>query len=60
LNYVKTKLALGRLQPGQTLAVLLDQTGSENVPASAARDGHEVLSVAPQADHWIVVIRKGK
>jgi sulfite reductase (ferredoxin) len=58
LNYIKTKMALARLQTGQTLAVLLDQQGATNVPASAAGDGHEVLQVAQLADHWRVVIQK--
>ncbi len=60
LNYVKTKMALGKLNAGQALAVLLDEKGSQNVPASAANDGHEVLSVAREEQHWRVVIRKGK
>lgn len=60
LNYVRTKMALGKLNAGQALAVLLDEKGSQNVPASAANDGHEVLSVAREEQHWRVVIRKGK
>jgi sulfite reductase (ferredoxin) len=60
LNYVKTKMALGKLNAGQVLAVLLDEKGSQNVPTSAANDGHEVLSVAREAQHWRVAIRKGK
>jgi len=60
LNYVKTKMALGKLNAGQVLAVLLDEKGSQNVPASAANDGHEVLSVAREVQHWRIVIRKGR
>jgi sulfite reductase (ferredoxin) len=60
LNYVKTKMALGKLSAGQVLAVLLDETGARNVPDSAANDGHEVLSVARVQAHWRVVIRKAK
>jgi sulfite reductase (ferredoxin) len=58
LNYVKTKIALQKLKSGQTLAVLLDEEGAKNVPASAANDGHEVLSVSRDAGHWRVLIRK--
>ncbi len=58
LNYVKTKMALQRLKLDQTLRVLLDEQGAKNVPASAANDGHEVLSVTRDADHWHVLIRK--
>ncbi|MFT3828145.1 MAG: sulfurtransferase TusA family protein [Opitutaceae bacterium] len=58
LNYVKTKMALGPLKPGQTLAVLLDEAGARNVPDSAAKDGHEVLSVVPHEGAFRVAIRK--
>ncbi len=59
LNYVKTKLALDQMQTGQTLAVLLDEEGSRNVPASAGEDGHKVLSVVQTGNHWRVLISKG-
>ncbi len=59
LNYVKTKMALAPLQAGQILEVLLDDEGAQNVPDSAARDGHQVLNVERQANHWRVIIRKG-
>ena len=58
LNYVKTKLALGQIEPGQTLLVLLDEEGARNVPESAAQDGHEVLSVTREGSHWEVLIRR--
>ena len=59
LNYVKTKLALEQMDAGQVLSVLLDEQGAKNVPASASDDGHKVLSVAQQNNHWQVIIRKG-
>lgn len=59
LNYVKTKLALGQIKEGQTILVLLDKDGATNVPESAAKDGHEVLSKKQEGDHWEVLIRKG-
>jgi sulfite reductase (ferredoxin) len=59
LNYVKTKMALTPLKPGQTLSVLLDDNGAQNVPDSAARDGHEILSIANEGAHFRVTIRKG-
>ncbi len=58
LNYVKTKLLLGRMQQGQVLSVLLDEAGGRSVPRSAEKDGHEVLSEEKQGDRWRVVIRK--
>jgi sulfite reductase (ferredoxin) len=58
LNYVKTKLALEQMEGGQVLEVLLDDEGAKNVPESAARDGHKVLSTMRKGDHWQVIIRK--
>jgi len=60
LNYVKAKLALEGMDPGQVLTVVLGKEGAQNVPASAAADGHEVLSVAQEGDHWRILIRKGQ
>ena len=43
LNWVKTKLALEELEPGDELVVLLDAGEPiESVPRSAREDGHEV------------------
>ncbi|MHB9008733.1 MAG: sulfurtransferase TusA family protein [Limisphaerales bacterium] len=58
LNYVKTKMALAQLKAGQTLSVLLDGNGARNVPDSAAKDGHEILSIMPEGTDTRVVIRK--
>jgi len=60
LNYVKTKLALEQMSGGEVLSILLDEQGARNVPDSAASDGHELISVTQETDHWKVVIRKGK
>jgi TusA-related sulfurtransferase len=43
MNWVKTKLALERLQPGDELSVRLDAGEPiESVPRSAREDGHDV------------------
>lgn len=43
MNWVRTKLALERLAPGDGLAVRLDAGEPiESVPRSAREDGHEV------------------
>jgi TusA-related sulfurtransferase len=43
MNWVRTKLALERLAPGEALAVTLDPGEPlESVPASAREDGHDV------------------
>lgn len=52
-------MALARLQPSQTLAVLLDENGARNVPESAIRDCYQVVSVTPPETHFRVTIREG-
>jgi len=43
LTWVRTKLALERLRPGETLVVEVPEGEAlENVPRSAAEAGHEV------------------
>jgi TusA-related sulfurtransferase len=43
LNWVKAKLALEELEPGEELVVLLDPGEPiESVPRSAREEGHEV------------------
>jgi sulfite reductase (ferredoxin) len=59
LNYVKTKMLLGQMQAGQILSVLLDEEGGKSVPASAAKDGHEILLEEQRSDRWLVLLRKG-
>jgi len=60
MTYVRTRLALDRLGPGQVLAVRL--RGADplaNVPRSAAAQGHTVLSVQDDGDGVsLVLIRR--
>jgi TusA-related sulfurtransferase len=51
MTFVRTRLALDRMAPGQVLQIRL--RGAEplrNVPRSAAEQGHEVLSLETGAD----------
>jgi TusA-related sulfurtransferase len=61
MTFVRTRLALDRLRPGDQLRVRL--RGGEprdNVPRTAAEQGHTVLSVEDAADGTsIVLIQKG-
>ncbi|MGH7236192.1 MAG: sulfurtransferase TusA family protein [Nitrospiraceae bacterium] len=58
-NFVKTKLKLETMEPGQVLAVILDEGEPiRNVPRSVTDDGHTVLSQEPHADSYRVTIRK--
>jgi tRNA 2-thiouridine synthesizing protein A len=44
MNWVRTKLALEELAPGDSLVVVLDEGEPlESVPRSAREDGHEVV-----------------
>lgn len=61
MTFVRTRLALDRLQPGQTLLVRL--RGDEplrNVPRTAAEQGHEVLSLTAEPDGThLLLLRRG-
>jgi tRNA 2-thiouridine synthesizing protein A len=61
MTFVRTRLALDRMQPGQVLRVLL--RGDEprrNVPRTAAEQGHAVVATAEGADGALTLwIRKG-
>jgi len=56
MTYVHTRLALDRLRSGQVLRVRLQGADPEQqVPASAARQGHSVLSVSKD-EHGVCTI----
>lgn len=61
LTWVKTRIALERLAPGDRLEVLLAEGEPlESVPRSAALEGHRVLESAPSAGGgWRVVLERG-
>jgi tRNA 2-thiouridine synthesizing protein A len=62
MTFVRTRLALDKMAPGETLLVTLK--GDEplrNVPRSAKEQGHEVLSVeTDSAGISRLLIRRGK
>ncbi|HXF92264.1 MAG TPA: sulfurtransferase TusA family protein [Nitrospiraceae bacterium] len=58
-NFVKTKLKLEAMEPGQVLAVILDDGEPiRNVPRSVKDDGHTVLAQEPLEQSFRVIIRK--
>jgi TusA-related sulfurtransferase len=61
MTFVKTRIALDRLAPGQTLLVRL--RGAEplrNVPRSAVEQGHTVLEQRDESDgSTLLLLRKG-
>ena len=61
MTFVKTRIALDRLSPGQTLRVRLrGEEPARNVPRTATEQGHTVLEQHEQADGTLLLlIRKG-
>jgi TusA-related sulfurtransferase len=61
MTFVRTRLALDRMTPGEILRVRLK--GDEplrNVPRSAREQGHEVLSLETDADGiTLLLLRRG-
>jgi len=62
LTWVRTRIALERLGPGEALEVLLaDGEALESVPRSAELEGHRVSARAPDpTGGWRVVLVKGR
>jgi tRNA 2-thiouridine synthesizing protein A len=62
MTYVRTRLALDKMTPGQTLLVRLKgQEPLKNVPRTAKEQGHEVLSLDTDPDGISrLLIRRGK
>ncbi len=59
MTFVKVKVKLAKLMPGDRLDVLL--TGDEplrNVPRSAREQGYKVISVQPNGEFHNIVIEK--
>lgn len=60
MNWVRTKLALEGMAPGDTLEVWLDAgEAATSVPRSAAAEGHTIESATPDDEGRVrIVIRK--
>lgn len=60
-NYVRVRLALEGLDPGEEIALLLDPGEPvANVPRSLHDDGDKVLGIEKASDHFVVRVRKGE
>ena len=61
MTFVRTKLALEALEPGQVLEVVLrGEEPRRNVPRSARDEGHAVLALEPREDgSHVLWLRKG-
>jgi tRNA 2-thiouridine synthesizing protein A len=62
MTFVRTRLALDKMAPGETLLVTLKgEEPLRNVPRTAVEQGHEVLSQQTDADGISrLLIRRGK
>ena len=59
MTFVRTKLRLERMQPGEILAVRLrGEEPLRNVPRAARDEGHTILGIEAEADIHIVTIRR--
>jgi tRNA 2-thiouridine synthesizing protein A len=62
MTFVRTRLALDRMQPGEVLKVLLrGEEPRRNVPRTAAEQGHTVLRQEPGTDgtETLWIMKKG-
>lgn len=61
-TFVKSKLIIEQMEPGQILKVVLDYPPSvENVPKSMREEGQEVLDLKKVGDNlWELYVRKVK
>lgn len=60
MTYVRTKLKLETLAPGQVLEVWLrGEEPLKNVPRNARDEGHEVVSLEEAGGRWRLLLRKG-
>ena len=59
MTFVRTKLRLERMQPGEILAVRLrGEEPLRNVPRAARDEGHTILGIEADGDIHIVTIRR--
>lgn len=62
MTFVRTRLALDKMAPGETLLVMLKgEEPLRNVPRTVTEQGHEVLSLETDADGISrLLIRRGQ
>jgi len=59
MNFVKTKLKLEEMQPGQILEVILDDGEPiRNVPRSVKEEGHQIIKVERLENAFKLLIKK--
>ncbi len=59
MNFVKTKLKLESMEPGEVLEILLDSGEPiQNVPKSIKDEGHKIVEVNREDDYFRLKIEK--
>jgi len=59
MTFVRTKLKLERMRPGEVLVVRLrGEEPLRNVPRAARDEGHSILGIVPEGNDHIVTIRR--
>lgn len=59
MTFVRTKLRLERMRPGETLSVRLrGEEPLRNVPRAARDEGHSILGIVAEGSDHIVTIRR--
>ena len=59
MTFVRTKLKLERMRPGEVLSVRLrGEEPLRNVPRAAREEGHTILGIADDGEAHIVTIRR--
>ena len=60
ITFVKTKLKLEQLEPGEILEVILnDGEPIQNVPRSVKGEGHKIIAITQDGSKYKLLIEKG-
>ncbi len=61
-TFVRSKLAIEEMSPGQVLRVIVDhEPATKNVPRSMENEGNDILDVDRlNESDWQIVVRKGE
>ncbi|MFB3883391.1 MAG: sulfurtransferase TusA family protein [Armatimonadota bacterium] len=60
MNWVKSKLRLEQMKPGELLEIILDDGDPmRNVPGSVRAEGHRIVEAGPLADGFRLLVERG-
>jgi len=61
LNFVKAKLKLEEMEPGEVLEIIIDDDEAvSNVPRSLKNEGHHILQLQKQEKTYRLVVQKSE